>query len=84
MDYSVKSADQLALILKGIRQNAGLTQKDVSYDNGLLQKTVSLLENTPEKSSVGSLFKLLSALEVDIVLQPRKTNRHKRVTSAEW
>ena len=37
----------------------------------MVPKTISALENHPEGSSIESLFKLLSALDLEIVLQPK-------------
>jgi HTH-type transcriptional regulator/antitoxin HipB len=50
----------------------GLTQKEVASRVGLLPKTVSVLETDPARSSIASLFKLLSALELEIVLKSKQ------------
>lgn len=64
--------DQLAAVLRGQRQAMGLTQKEVASRVGLLPKTVSVLETDPARSSIASLFKLLSALELEIVLKSKQ------------
>jgi HTH-type transcriptional regulator / antitoxin HipB len=66
---------QLAAVLRGRRQALGLTQREAGGKVGLLQKTVSALESDPSGSSVASLFKLLSALELDVVVEPRQSTR---------
>lgn len=38
---------------------------------GLLPKTVSALENHPERAGLDSLYKLISALELELYLSPR-------------
>ncbi|QEN09843.1 XRE family transcriptional regulator [Oceanispirochaeta crateris] len=45
-----------------------LTQAETARGAGLLPKTVSLLENDPQRSSVGNLFKLLSFLNREVQL----------------
>lgn len=38
---------------------------------GLLPKTISALDSDPRRSSVASLFKLLSTLDLELVLKPK-------------
>ncbi len=39
------------------------------------KKTISALETIPERSSIESLFKLISALDLEMVLQPKSKNQ---------
>lgn len=71
MDYTIHTAQQLAHVLRGQRLAEGLTQKALGAPVGLLPKTVSKLEAEPERSTVDSLFKLLSALNLELVLRPK-------------
>lgn len=71
-DFPVVALEQLAAVLRGRRVENGLTQKQVGSRVGLLPKTVSALESNPGRSSVTSLFKLLSALDVELVLKPKE------------
>lgn len=68
---NAQTPDQLAALLRGHRQTIGLTQKQAAVMVGLLPKTISALESHPERSSVGSLFRLLSSLGLEMVLQPK-------------
>ncbi len=68
----VRTPQQLAQLLRLQRQKQKHTQKDVGKPVGLLPKTVSLLENHPDRSSIGSLFKLCSALGIELVLQEKE------------
>lgn len=76
MDYPVYTPYQLAQVLRGQRRSKRLTQKVAGQAVGLLPKTVSALESHPERSSVASLFKLLSALELELVLRPKGADDH--------
>lgn len=69
----VISPAQLAAVLRGFRDARDLTQKQAGARVGLLPKTISVLEADPGRSSISSLFKLLSALDVELVLQPKAT-----------
>lgn len=77
---SIRTPMQLAMVLNGYRKKLKLTQKEASEKVGLLPKTISALENNPEKSSLESLFKLISALGLELVLKPKKTGN----SDGEW
>lgn len=62
---------QLAAQLRGQRQGLRLTQKQAAALVGLLPKTISALESSAERCSVASLFKLLSALGLEMTLRPK-------------
>jgi len=74
MEYLIFTDFQLAKSLKNRRIELKLTQKAVAEKVGLLPKTVSALENNPEKCSVESLMKYLSALDLHIVLKAKNSN----------
>jgi len=71
MDYPAQTPQQLAQVLRGFRGRKKLTQSETARNAGLLQKTVSTLEVRPERASVESLFRLLSALQVEFVLRDK-------------
>lgn len=66
MDKFIATPHQLAILLRDKRKKKGETQKETAEKIGLLPKTISLLENSPEKSSLESLMKLLSALDLEL------------------
>lgn len=67
----VTTAVHLAAVLRGQRSDRALTQKQAGAKVGLLPKTISALESDPAGCSVASLLKLLSALDLELVLQPK-------------
>jgi len=83
MEYTVHTTQQLAQALRSQRTSKRLTQKLAGAPVGLLPKTISALELSPERSSVESLFKLLSALELELVLR-QKSSEPGQPTSSEW
>lgn len=83
MSYPVHTPQQLADILQGQRKSKRLTQKAVGEIVGLLPKTISSLESAPERASIASLFKLLSALELELVLRPKSASPS-RPTQPDW
>ncbi len=71
MNYTAHTPRQLGQVLKGHRKSQKLTQKDAARPVGLLPKTVSKLELATETSTIGSLFKLLSALQLELVVRSK-------------
>lgn len=72
MEYPLKTPDQLGAVLKGFRRERKLTQAEVGSRVGLAQNAVSEMESQPARSSLGRVFKLLAALELDLVVRPRQ------------
>jgi HTH-type transcriptional regulator/antitoxin HipB len=72
MNQLINNPVKLAHSLKAKRMVLHLTQEEAAGKSGLLPKTVSLLENHPEKCSVETLFKHLSALDLELYLTDRK------------
>jgi HTH-type transcriptional regulator/antitoxin HipB len=77
----VRTTQQLALILQGYRKQGRLTQKQAASSVGMLPKTISAFETDPDRSTIASLFKLLSALNLEMVLQPKNTSQ---TSTEEW
>ncbi|PLX33541.1 MAG: transcriptional regulator [Ignavibacteria bacterium] len=72
MQYCIRTPDQLGLALRVRRKGLQLTQAEAAESIGMLQKTVSRLELDPKTAMVDSLFDLLSALDLEIVLQEKQ------------
>ena len=79
-NYPIKTPRQLGAILQGYRKDRGWTQKDVGAKVGLAQNVVSLLEKSPERAGVTRIFKLLAALDLELVVTPRRATSHR----LEW
>jgi HTH-type transcriptional regulator / antitoxin HipB len=69
MDYPLLLPDQLKSHLKSLRKARGLTQLQLGRLLGLGQVRVAEIEANPAAISVDQLFKLLSALNVSVVLR---------------
>ena len=80
MDYTAHTPKQLGQVLRGQRKSQKLTQKEAARVVGLLPKTISRLELTTETATIESLFKLLSALQLELVVQ----SRTKKTQTREW
>ena len=72
MDYLIKTPDQLGAVLKGFRRDRNLTQAQVGGQVGLPQNAISEVESDSGRTSVSRIFKLLAALDLDLVIRPRQ------------
>lgn len=87
MDYPVKTTLQLGMILQALRKEQDRTQRELAEASGLLQKSVSLLERSPERATVRTFFALLSALDSELVIRSHHRRDGEEVepaTSEEW
>ena len=71
MDYVAKTPEQLGQILKSCRSQRQLTQRAAGAKVGLKQSTISVVETDASGSSIETLYKLLSALELELVIRDR-------------
>jgi len=83
MDYLILTPNQLASTLKNRRKSLELTQVETAKRVGLLPKTISALESSPERCSVESLFKLISVLDLELSLT-EKSSRPEDRQNGEW
>lgn len=67
----VTNSTQLSAYLKDIRQTRKLSQEKVACKVGIRQDTVSSFERNADATKLETLFKILSALELELVIQPR-------------
>ena len=69
----VTNSKQLSAYLKDIRQTRKLSQEKVACKVGIRQDTVSSFERNADATKLETLFKILSALELELVIQPRNS-----------
>ena len=70
-DFSIKTPQQLGSVLQGYRRGRKLTQQMVGAKVGLAQKAVSKIELAPGRAGLSQIFKLLAALDLELVVRPR-------------
>ena len=71
MDYMARTPEQLGSILKSCRTRQGNTQEAVGAKVGIKQTTVSTFEANAARTRVDTLYKLLSALGLELVIRDR-------------
>jgi len=67
----IQIPSQLGQVLRTRRAKLAYNQTKAGANVGVAQKTVSSLERHPEKSTVETLMRMLSALELEMVIRPR-------------
>jgi HTH-type transcriptional regulator/antitoxin HipB len=83
----ITTTQQLSAYLKDVRLSDKKSQADVANKVGIRQDTVSSFERSPESTKLETFFKLLSALELELSIQPRNSSTEQDNASAwkeEW
>lgn len=66
--FTVRTTDQLPILLQAFRKEAGLTQREVALRLGVTQQTYSALERNADTVGAVRLLKLLNILGVSLIL----------------
>jgi len=72
MDFGVHFSEQLRQHLRALRKARGLTQARLAQKLGVGQSRVADIEANPGAMSVDQLFKVLAALDVQLVLRDKQ------------
>jgi len=73
-DFPIQTPQQLGPILRGFRSERKLTQQAVGQRSGLAQNVISRIEAKPGPTSLAQIFKVLAALNLELVVRPRKAS----------
>jgi HTH-type transcriptional regulator/antitoxin HipB len=68
-DFPIRTEDQISMMLQSFRKARGLSQKELADRLGISQQNLSDFERNAAKASAGRLFRLLAALEVELVFR---------------
>lgn len=77
----IHSPKELALLIINQRKKLKLSQTEAGNLVGLKQKTISAFENKPENTQLDTLFRILSALNLDIKLSAKDETM---ITKTQW
>jgi HTH-type transcriptional regulator/antitoxin HipB len=73
MTKKILSPESLGAALRNERKKKGLSQTDVGKSVGIDQPTVSKVEKGNPGTELATIFRLLAALELELVIQPRQS-----------
>ena len=79
MDQTTRTQAQLGAFLRRARKAKGLTQADLSDRISKRQATISNLESPEGGATLETLFAVLSALDLELVIRPRTKATHKQL-----
>lgn len=81
----IHSPRELAMFVSSHRKKLKQSQATIASLVGLKQKLISAFENKPESVQLDTLFKILSAVNLDVRLTPKdKINKNKINWKQEW
>ncbi|GIU43843.1 transcriptional regulator [Shewanella sairae] len=75
----VTNSKQLSAYLKDARLNMKLSQSKVASKVGIRQDTVSSFEQNPDSTKLETLFKILSALNLELDIKVRNSELAERL-----
>jgi HTH-type transcriptional regulator/antitoxin HipB len=78
----IHSPTDLANFLQGERKSSQLSQKKVSSLVGLKQNTLSRFETNPQGTHLATLFRILSALNLEMHIVPK--SKVSKIWKEEW
>lgn len=72
MSQKILSPDALGVALRAERKKRKLSQTEVGKSVGIDQPTISRVEKGNPGTELGTLFRLLAALDLELIVQPRQ------------
>jgi len=72
MDHRIISTKNLGEALRAARKKKGMSQKQVGKSVGLDQPSMSKIERGESSARIDTLFRLLAALDLELIIQPRQ------------
>ena len=84
--HAIQNPAQLAAHLRSLRMARGLTQQQLGEIVGLHQTRIARIERNPGAVSMNQLIRILSALDMQVVLQARAAKPDARAakSSSDW
>jgi len=79
MDQITRTPKQLGTVLQRYRKAGGLSQEALAARVRLRQATISALENSATNARLGTLFDMLAALNLELVVRPRSKGSTKDI-----
>lgn len=80
----VNSAKDLSVYIQNQRTTNKVSQKQVADVACVRQATVSAFESKPDNAKLETLFKLLSALDLELDISPKGSCSKNNPSSLDW
>lgn len=79
MVMRIRSAKQLGDAIRHHRRQTGQTQQALAQLSAVSQKTISNLENGSASIRMGTVFKILAAIEVDLAFNAARDGKQPEI-----
>jgi HTH-type transcriptional regulator/antitoxin HipB len=79
-EFAINSPQQLGKVMRGFRKELRLSQGSAGAKVGLAQNAVSQIEADPGRAGLARVFKLMAALNLEIVLRQKEASSSR----SEW
>ena len=76
MNQIIHSPEALGSAIKRQRKLKGLNQKEAGTDFRIEQSTISSIEQGAAGTRLETLFRLLAALDLELIVRPKQTLKH--------
>lgn len=84
MDYIPRTPEQLGALLRSSRKARHLSQAQISDQVGQKQNMISRMEIDTSTRTIGTLYRVLSALGLELVIRDEQTDPDPRHDTREW
>jgi HTH-type transcriptional regulator/antitoxin HipB len=87
MDDKILSTKNLGLALRAARKKKKLSQAAAGSAVGMAQHTISAIEAGKPGTEIGTIFRVLAALDLELVVRPRQkanNNENKNNVKDSW
>jgi HTH-type transcriptional regulator/antitoxin HipB len=79
MDHITRTPKQLGTVIRRRRKEVGLSQEALASRIHSRQATVSALENSTTDTRLETIFNVLAALDLELVVRPRTKGSAKEI-----
>ncbi len=79
MPLIARSPKQLGHVIQRTRKQLGLTQTELASLAGLRQEKISIIESGQDGAKLSTIFSLLAALNLEIVVETRLSKNKKNI-----
>ncbi len=80
----ITSPRQLAIYLRDLRKTQKISQTTLANKVGIKQDTISKFEQNPDGTKIETFFKILSALNLELHVEPKGENKRSKGWTEEW
>ena len=84
MDQLIHSPEALGIAIKRQRKSKKLNQHTAGSPVNIDQTTVSSIEQGAHGTRIETIFRMLAALELEMVIRPKKSSAINNKTKEKW